>query len=97
MSKSSSIYTRVDPDLKERVERVLLRLGLPMASAINLYLHQIDIHNGIPFDLKLPSNNPLDYSMLTKAQFDEEMEKAQADVDAGRTIQSSLVRENMHL
>jgi len=95
MSKSSSIYTRVDPELKEQVEQVLIRLGLPMASAINLYLHQIVMHNGIPFDLKLPNNAPLDYSSMTKAQFDREMEKGLDDLNSGQVTTSSQVRENM--
>ena len=95
MPKSTSIYTRVNPELKVQVEHILERLGLPMASAINLYLHQIVMHNGIPFDLKLPNNMPLDYSSMTKAQFDQEMEKGLADLNTGQVTTSSQVRENM--
>ena len=95
MPKTTSIYTRVDPELKEQVEKVLLKLGLPMASAISLFLHQIVIHNGLPFDLKLPINQPLDYSTMTKEQFDTEMEKGLADYNAGRTLSSAQVREKM--
>ena len=95
MSKTTSIYTRVEPELKEQVEQVLLRLGLPMASAINLFLHQIVIHNGLPFDLKLPKNKPLDHSKMTKEQFDAEMEKGLADYYLGRTLSSAQVKEKM--
>jgi len=52
MSKSSSIYTRVEPELKEQVETVLSKLGIPMANAINLFLHQIVLRGGIPFDVR---------------------------------------------
>ena len=95
MPKTTSIYTRVEPELKEQVEQVLLKLGLPMASAISLFLHQIVIHNGLPFDLKLPTNKPPDYTMMTKEQFDAEMEKGLADYYAGRTMPSMQVREEM--
>ena len=95
MSKSTSIYTRVNPELKIQVEQILERLGLPMASAINLFLHQIAIHNGIPFDVKLPDNKPLNYSLLSKEQFDEEMEKGLSDLNAGRLMPATQVRENM--
>lgn len=44
MSKTSGVYTRVQPELKEQVEQVLSQLGIPMASAINLFLHQIVLH-----------------------------------------------------
>ena len=95
MSKSSSIYTRVEPELKEQVEQVLSRLGIPMANAINLFLHQIILHDGIPFDVKIPQGKPLDYSMLSREQFDIEMEKGLADLNAGRTMSSEQVRESM--
>ena len=95
MSKSASIYTRVDPELKEQVEKVLVKLGLPMANAINLYLNQIVMHNGIPFDLKLPNNAPLDYSSMTKTQYNQEMGKGLADLTNGQVTTSSQVRENM--
>jgi addiction module RelB/DinJ family antitoxin len=75
MPKSSSVYTRVDPDLKEQVEQILKKLGLPMASAINLFLHQIVMHNGMPFELKLAAPPQLDISKMTKEQLDEELEK----------------------
>ena len=95
MPKTTSIYTRVEPELKERVEQVLQKLGLPMASAISLFLHQIVIHNGLPFDIKLPKHQPLDYSTMSKEQFDAEMEKGLADYNAGRTYSSMQVREKM--
>jgi len=95
MSKSSSIYTRVEPELKEQVEQVLSKLGIPMANAINLFLHQIVLHDGIPFDVKLPQRKPLDYSMLSREQFNVEMEKGLADLNAGRTISAKQVRESI--
>ena len=95
MSKSTSIYTRVNPTLKEDVEKILNRLGLPMASAINLFLHQIKIHNGIPFDIKIPDNKPLNYSLLSKEQFYDEMEKGLSDLKDGRVVSSNQVRKNI--
>ena len=95
MSKSSSVYTRVEPELKEQVEQVLSKLGIPMANAINLFLHQIVLRKGIPFDVTLPQRMPLDVSALSREQFDAEIEKGFASVDAGRTVSAKVVRENM--
>jgi len=95
MSKSSSVYTRVEPELKEQVEQVLSKLGIPMANAINLFLHQIVLRKGIPFDVALPQRMPLDYSVLTREQFDTEIEKGFVSVDAGRTVTANAVRENI--
>ena len=95
MSKSSSIYARVEPELKDKVEQVLSKLGIPMANAINMFLNQIVLRKGIPFDVTLPQNLPLDYSSLSKEQFDIEIEKGFASMSMGKTISAMEVRENM--
>jgi len=95
MSKSSSIYTRVDPELKLQVEQVLSRLGIPMANAINLFMHQIVLHRGIPFDVKIPKSMLLDYSSLTREQFDAEIEKGVSSLDANNIVSAKQVREKM--
>ena len=95
MPKSSSIYTRVEPEIKEQVEQVLSKLGIPMANAINLFLHQIVLHDGLPFEVKLPQGKPLDYSMMSFERFDAEMEKGLADLNAGKTVSPEQIRENM--
>lgn len=95
MAKSSSIYTRVEPEIKEQAEQVLSQLGIPVANAINLFLHQVVLQQGIPFDVKLPQSMPVDYSALTEEQFNAEIEKGLASLNAGKIVPSAQVRENM--
>lgn len=95
MPKSSSIYTRVEPELKEQVEQVLSQLGIPVANAINLFLHQIVLQKGIPFDVKLPKKELPDYSTLSKEQFDAEIEKGIVSLSKSNVIPSKQVREKM--
>ena len=95
MSKTSSVYTRVEPELKEQVDQVLSKLGIPMANAINMFLHQIVLHKGIPFEVKIPKNQPLNYSALSPAQFDSEIETGFDSLGAGRIAPAKQVREKM--
>jgi DNA-damage-inducible protein J len=95
MSKTSSVCTRVEPELKEQAEKVLSQLGIPMANAIDLYLHQIVLHKGIPFDVKLPQSKLPDYSTLSQTQFDIEIGKGFASMEIGKVSPSKLVREKM--
>ena len=95
MAKSSSIYTRVEPKIKEQAEQVLSQLGIPVANAINLFLHQVVLQQGIPFDVKLPQSMPVDYSALTEEQFNAKIEKGFASLNAGKIVPSAQVRENM--
>ena len=80
MPKSSSIYTRVDPEIKEQAEQILSQLGIPVANAINLFLHQVVLRRGIPFNVSLPQNALLDYSGLTTEQFNAEIQKGFASL-----------------
>ena len=46
------VNVRVDDKVKKEAEEVLADIGLSMSGAIQMYLKQIVIHNGIPFELK---------------------------------------------
>ncbi len=55
MAKTATIQTRVDPKTKENAQMILKRLNISMSEAISMYLSQITLHNGIPFELKIPN------------------------------------------
>ena len=43
---------RINDDIKKEVTPILKDLGLSLSEAINIFLHQIKLNNGIPFELK---------------------------------------------
>ena len=86
MSKSTNLYVRVEPDVKENAETILTQLGIPMSNAVGMFLKQIILHRGIPFDVTLPATQPLDISMLTEEEFHTELEKGYADTLKGNVI-----------
>ncbi len=43
---------RINDDIKKEVTPILDDLGLSLSEAINIFLHQIKINNGIPFHIK---------------------------------------------
>ena len=59
VARTANIYTRVDPVVKEQAEEILDQLGIPMSNAIGMFLRQVVMHNGIPFDMKLPLRRPM--------------------------------------
>ena len=54
MEKTATLNLRVNPVVKQRAEEVLAKLGVPMSTAIDMYLNQIGLTGGIPFMIKLP-------------------------------------------
>ncbi|MDD4615044.1 MAG: type II toxin-antitoxin system RelB/DinJ family antitoxin [Caldisericia bacterium] len=95
MSKSANLYTRIEPDVKEQAERILSTLGIPASSAINMFYKQITLQRGIPFELKLPKENPLDMSTMTDEALSKELEKGYADVQEGRVKKAKEIFNNI--
>ena len=40
MAKTTNIYIRLEPGLKEQAELVLGQLGIPVSTAVNIFLSQ---------------------------------------------------------
>jgi DNA-damage-inducible protein J len=71
MNKSEMIRARIEPGLRDRAESVFRKLGLTTTQAITLFYKQVELRNGLPFDLVIPNRT-------TRRTFD--------DTDAGRSV-----------
>ena len=86
MEKTATLNLRVSPDVKERAEAVLSRLGIPMSTAITIYLNQISLTGGIPFAVTLPkAPAAIDADQMTTEELHAKLEKGYEDIKAGRT------------
>lgn len=83
MAKNASIFTRVDPMVKEQAETVLNQLGISMATAMEIYLRQIALQRKIPFEMALPTVEPISYGALTEAEFNRLMDQAMKSYASG--------------
>ncbi len=96
MARTSNVFTRVEPDIKTQAEAVLEQLGISMSSAVEMFLRQVVIQRGIPFEMKLPANSPLPFESLTKEEFDAEIQKGIDSIKAGRTYSVDEVEREMN-
>ena len=71
MSKTTTVRARMEPDLKENTENIFRKLGLTSTQAITLFYKQVEIRNGLPFDMVIP---------------DETTAKTFDDTDSGRNL-----------
>lgn len=65
---------RINDNIKKDITPILESLGISLSEAINLYLHQIKLNNGIPFNLKIKEPKWSD-EMLEALAEAEDMEK----------------------
>jgi DNA-damage-inducible protein J len=59
MNKTSTVRARIQPDLKNKAEQVFSKLGLTSTQAISLFYKQVELRNGLPFDIVIPNENTL--------------------------------------
>jgi len=79
MTRKANVFARVEPELKEQAELILNKLGIPMSNAVGMFLKQIVLQRGIPFEMKLPTRSPLAYEMLSKEEFDYEIQNSHSE------------------
>jgi DNA-damage-inducible protein J len=55
MGKTGYITARIEPKLKARAARVLANVGVSTTDAITMFLRQVVLRNGLPFDVRMPN------------------------------------------
>ena len=55
MSKTAVVTARIDPDLKRSAEQVFTILGLNTTQAITLFFRQVELQQGLPFVVRVPT------------------------------------------
>jgi len=73
MSNTSTINARIDPKTKSKAQSILKQLNMNMSQAISIFLQQVVLHKGIPFDIKVP--NELTAKTMEKAERGEDVHR----------------------
>ncbi len=75
MYKNKSIIIKIESSFKERVESIFEELGITTSQAISIFLKQVELNRGLPFDIKLPNNTPNQLTQKTLSEPIEHLEK----------------------
>ena len=71
MTKTATVRARIEPDLKTKVEHIFQKLGLTTTEAINIFYKQVELQQGLPFEVKIP--NMTTQKTLEKTDQEEEL------------------------
>ena len=92
MEKTATLNVRINPEVKSSAEVILSQLGVPMATAIDMFLKQIALTGGIPFPISLPNAlNRINADMMNPAQIHDALSEGLSDIENGRTRPASEV------
>ena len=59
MQKTEIVHTRISPKTKAECDYIFAKLGITTSYAITMFLNQVTLRKGMPFDLVLPKNEDL--------------------------------------
>ena len=65
---TTSMNIRMDGAIKEQAKELFSELGMDMTTAINLFLRQAILQQGIPFELRLPVPNAMTIAAIKEAE-----------------------------
>lgn len=83
-TRTEMVRARIAPALKSSAEGILSSLGMNPSQAIVLFYKQIELHNGLPFDLRLPPPPIRNMATMSDDELDAEIQRGLDDVAAGR-------------
>jgi DNA-damage-inducible protein J len=86
MARTATIQARINPEIKARAQRILNTLNISMSEAISLYLTQVALHKGIPFEVKIP--NELTATTLKKSDEGKELNEAGSVAELFQELES---------
>jgi len=80
----TTIQFRTDKETKEQSTAIFKELGINMSDAINMFLRQSILNNGLPFQPKIPKLNEFTLAALA------EMEQSKGKNIRGTDVQSAF-------
>ena len=57
MAKTANINIRINPETKKEAEKLFSNFGMTISDAVNIFIHQSLLSEGLPFSVKLPKPN----------------------------------------
>lgn len=53
--KTTDVRSRIEPHLKDHATEILAACGLNLSDAIRLFLKQVVLNRGLPFEVRIPN------------------------------------------
>ena len=88
--KTANVVARVEPDIKEKAESIMAKLGVPASVVINMLYKQIVMTKSIPFSLSIPTI-PVELDKMDVETFDATMQRGLDEAKADRSRAASEV------
>ena len=82
LSIKETTSIKLDKEAKEKAKIIFRELGMTMGDAFNIFLNQVNLHKGLPFEVKIPNEETL-----------RAIEEARADINLEETSIEEMMQE----
>jgi DNA-damage-inducible protein J len=89
MTKTASMYLRIDPAVKSKVETIYAHYGLSVTDAVNVFLYQSINVGGLPFNLR-PESTPNETTLRALRAGDKIIQRGQGRFKNTQSLLRSL-------
>lgn len=91
--KTANVTARVQPEIKQKAEDILERLGVPVSVLIDSLYRQIIMTNSIPYSFSVPTLPARD--AMSVEQFDDMMKKGLDQARSGQGMELDAAFEQI--
>ena len=88
-NKTATVTVRMEPEIKEKAEKIMEELGLPVSVVISMFYRQIIAKNGIPFALTIPGIP--DEDTMSETELDAILERGYQQSLNGETTSAEKI------
>jgi len=78
ISVKETTSIKLDVEIKAKAKEIFKELGITMGEAVNIFLSQVTLHKGLPFEVKIPN---------------EETKRAIEEARKGINMESTTIEE----
>lgn len=82
MEKTATLNLRINPERKYKAEIVLKSLGIPMSVAIDMFLTQVALQQGIPFPLVM--SKEVNVNLMTASELKKKINNSMQQIKKGK-------------
>jgi len=59
VSVKETTSIKLDVEIKAKAKEIFKELGITMGEAVNIFLSQVALHKGLPFEVKIPNKETI--------------------------------------
>ena len=93
MAKTETLHIRVNENVKHNAEKTLDMLGISISEAVNMFLCQVGLIGGLPFEVRLPA--PERVIVRSKEELHKKISEAEDDIRSGNTNSADEVFDRL--